>query len=358
MMVWQRIKKYFLWPVAIILAIIISYIVYLFAAYYRLPNYQTLTVKNNQSALLQPNHQYRAMTYNIGYGSYPPSYSFFMDGGKQSIATSKTAVKHSIAGVTATTKRIKPDFAFFQEIDTNGDRSRHVNEVNLVTQQLPTDSFVFGQNYDSPYLFYPLTHPIGKARSGLLTLAKAKVVSAVRYSLPIDRGLSKFTDLDRAFTVTKSRVTNGKYLLLVNIHMSAYTKNKAIQTAQFKKLFTFIQHEYKQGNYVLVAGDYNHTIMKNSDQIFKNHQQKLTWTNPFPRQKLPRAFYIPTMGLKQAKTPSVRNLNQPYKKGRTFVTMIDGYILSKNITATRIRVQNTEFKYSDHNPVVLTFKLQ
>ena len=357
-MLFKRVKKYFLLLLGTIFIIFIGYIIYLFAAYYRLPNYQTLSASNKQSVQIKPNQQYRAMTYNIGYGSYPPSYSFFMDGGKLSVAYSKKAVQQSNAGITTTTKKVDPDFAFYQEIDTNGDRSRHVNEVKLVTQQMNMYNSVFGQNYDSPYLFYPFTHPIGKARSGLLTLTKTNVVSASRHSLPIDTGLSKFTDLDRAFTVTKSRVNNGKYFLMVNIHMSAYTKNKAIQNTQFKKLFTFIHDEYKQGNYVLVAGDYNHAILNNSAKIFKTGNPKLTWTNPFPRKKLPNNFYIPTTGLKQAGIPSVRNLNQPYKKGRTFVTMIDGYILSKNITATDIHVHNTQFKYSDHNPVVLDFKLK
>ncbi len=354
----KRIKKYFLILLGIIFAIIIGYIIYLFATYYRLPNYQTLAASNKQSTLLKPKREYRAMTYNIGYGSYPPSYSFFMDGGKLSVAYSKKSVRQSIAGVTSTTKKVDSDFAFYQEIDTNGDRSQHVNEVNLVTKHLTNYGSVFGQNYDSPYLFYPFTHPIGKARSGLLTLTKANVVNASRHSLPIATDLSKFTDLDRAFTVTKSRVSNGKYFLMVNIHMSAYTKDKSIQNAQFKKLFTFIQDEYQKGNYVLVAGDYNHAILKNSSKIFKTSTPKLTWTNPFPKNKLPNDFYIPTMGLKQAATPSVRNLNQPYKKGRTFVTMIDGYILSKNISAKKIHVHNTEFKYSDHNPVVLDFELK
>ncbi|HAJ53381.1 MAG TPA: hydrolase, partial [Lactobacillus sp.] len=33
-----------------------------------------------------------------------------------------------------TTQAQNPDIAFYQEIDPDGDRSRHVNEVNMVTQ--------------------------------------------------------------------------------------------------------------------------------------------------------------------------------------------------------------------------------
>jgi endonuclease/exonuclease/phosphatase (EEP) superfamily protein YafD len=38
--------------------------------------------------------------------------------------------------------------------------------------------------------------------------------------------------------------------------------------------------------------------------------------------------------------------------------MIDGYILSKNIKAIKIKVVNTHFKDSDHNPVLLRFSLK
>ena len=40
------------------------------------PDDQALKVKNQQSAQFKPGQTYTAMTYNIGYGSYPPSYSF------------------------------------------------------------------------------------------------------------------------------------------------------------------------------------------------------------------------------------------------------------------------------------------
>jgi endonuclease/exonuclease/phosphatase family metal-dependent hydrolase len=51
-------------------------------------------------------------------------------------------------------------------------------------------------------------------------------------------------------------------------------------------------------------------------------------------------------------------LDQPYKPGKSFVTLIDGYILSPNIKAESVHVVSTGFQYSDHNPVVLKFQLK
>ncbi len=87
-----------------------------FTTYYRLPDDQALKVKHQQSAQFKPGQTYTAMTYNIGYGSYPPSYSFFMDGGKYSRAYSQQAVRKSINGVIKTTQAQKPDIAFIRKL--------------------------------------------------------------------------------------------------------------------------------------------------------------------------------------------------------------------------------------------------
>lgn len=106
------------------------------------------------TAALKTGKTYRAMTYNIGYGSYPPSYSFFMDSGKFSRAYSAAAVRRSLAGVVQTTQQIAPDVAFYQEVDRDGDRSR---QVALLAKGQSQSDMVFAQNYDSAYLFFPIT---------------------------------------------------------------------------------------------------------------------------------------------------------------------------------------------------------
>lgn len=187
----KRILKWVGGILGVLLLAAGGYLIYLFTTYYRVPDDQALKVKNQQSTQFKPGQTYTAMTYNIGYGSYPPSYSFFMDGGKYSRAYSKKSVRTSINGVIKTTQAQNPDVAFYQEIDPDGDRSQHVNEVKMVTGAQQQYANVYGQNYDSAYLFYPFTQPIGKAKSGIITLSKAKVDSSRRYSLPVDNDFKK-----------------------------------------------------------------------------------------------------------------------------------------------------------------------
>ena len=55
--------------------------------------------------------------------------------------------------------------------------------------------------------------------------------------------------------------------------------------------------------------------------------------------------------------PTARNACTEYLKNHNYTCIIDGYIVSDNIKASSRNI-NTEFKDSDHNPVVLTFSLE
>ena len=46
----------------------------------------------------------------------------------------------------------------------------------------------------------------------------------------------------------------------------------------------------------------------------------------------------------------------PYTKGVNYTSVLDGFIVSDNVTATAENI-DADFMYSDHNPVKLTFKL-
>lgn len=354
----KKIGKVLLTLLLLILLVLGAYVAYLYIAYDRLPDNQDLAIEQETSEQLKADVSYRAMTYNIGYGSYPPSYSFFMDGGTKSRADSKKSVEKNLRGVVETTEKIDPALAFYQEVDEDGDRSQHVNEVNWLRNNLFGYNSLYGQNYNSPYLFYPFNQPIGKATSGLVTMSKATMTDGKRYSLPIETNYNKFLDLDRAFTATKIPVDGSNDLIAINVHLSAYTKDRSVMEAQLNKLFNYMEDEYKKGNYVIVGGDFNHDVLGNSPEVFGTSKKRESWNQPFPKEDLPDGFEIPVDGLAKAKVPSSRKLNEPYDKKTAKVTLIDGFIVSDNITAEKVQVEENEFEYSDHNPVYLDFKLE
>ena len=107
---------------------------------------------------------------------------------------------------------------------------------------------VYAQNYDSPYLFYPLTEPHGKSKAGIVTLSDYTVTQALRRSLPIQSGFAKFLDLDRCYSISRIPVDGGKELILINFHLSAYTTDPTVADSQLEMLYNDLTAEYKKGN--------------------------------------------------------------------------------------------------------------
>ena len=137
-----------------------------------------------------------------------------MDGGKSSWAKSKESVNETVTGAAELVRSLDPEIVMFQEIDTDGTRSYHVDQKKLIDGILPEYTNVFAVNYDSPFLMYPLTQPHGKNHAGIGTYTKFDITSALRRSLPISESLSKLVDLDRCYSVSRIPVENGKELTI------------------------------------------------------------------------------------------------------------------------------------------------
>ena len=131
---------------------------------------------------------YTVLSYNIGFGAYEDDYGFFMDGGTESRAWSEERLTKNLSEISAFLTEQSPDFLLAQEVDIGSTRSYQVDERPYLTEALEDMSGVFCQNYDSPYLMYPLLRPHGASRSGLLTLSSAAITSAGRVELPVEGG--------------------------------------------------------------------------------------------------------------------------------------------------------------------------
>lgn len=334
--------------------ILATYFIYLLVDYKRLPDKQELTIVNQETNLPLPKKTYQITSFNIGYAAYPADYTFFMDGGKYSRAYSKENVLDNLSGIAKSLETLYSDAFLLQEVDTWAHRSYKINEVTYLSEALPTYHYTFGQNYDSSYLFYPITRPIGQSQSGLLTLSQFLLEKSTRFSLPIETNFNKYFDLDRAFTVTQTTFDHHP-VTLINVHLSAFTKDTSVLDAQIEKLAALMTSEYEAGRSVIVGGDFNHDLLGNSPAVFETKDETQTWTQPFPENLLPAHFSIAKTGLVEAKIPSVRENGVPYNPKTSFVSLIDGFIVSDDIEVNQVVVSDLQFANSDHNPVTLKF---
>lgn len=343
----------------LVLAAVLVYLAYALLTYYRVEDWQDLTVNGQGCGPAETGRTYTLLSYNIGFGAYSPDYSFFMDGGKFSRALSAEDAQANVTGALETAAAQDPDFVFLQEVDADATRSYHLDEQAMAAEALTGKAWVSAQNYDSPYLFWPLTCPHGASRSGIMTFSDRTVTSSVRRSLPVETGLTRFLDLDRCYTVTRVPVEGGRELCLYNVHLSAYTSDGTIATEQVKLLLADMEAEYAAGNYAVCGGDFNKDLLGDSGAVFGVAGEGQTWAQPFPEELLGGGIRLVVPDEDAGNpVPSCRNADRPYQPGTSFVLTVDGFLASDNVAVESASVVDTGFAWSDHNPVTLTFRLE
>lgn len=339
---------------AIVLAVL-SYLIYVVLSYHRIDNNLTLEIEGTATSMAPIDTELSLLTYNIGFGAYSADYSFFMDGGEHSRALSKDAVFHNTNGAVDVISKTDPDLVLLQEVDTDGTRSYHVNQKNLIADKFSGFDSVFAENYDSPYFLYPFHEPIGANKSGILTLSRFDIESSTRISLPVEKSVSKYFDLDRAYSMSIIKTDGGKDLVLYNVHLSAYTLDGTISEDQLKILSDDMQKQYEKGNYIIAAGDFNKDMLGDSSKYFERPSGEYNWAAPFNDSLLPQGI----KSYSGSNVPSCRNAETAFKgDGTDFVLSVDGVLVSDNIEVLSCETVDTSFAYSDHNPVNLKFILR
>ena len=350
-------------PLVILLLVVLvagGYVAYVFGTYSRIEDNLELEVKGDAQEAAAMDRDYTIVSYNIGFGAYTSDFTFFMDGGKESRARSEESVIECVNGTTETALSYDPDFVLFQEVDTDSTRSHHVDQAAQILEKCGekgTFDNVFAQNYHSAYLMYPILEPHGASNSGLLTVSKADITSSLRRSLPIATGFKKILDLDRCYSISRIPVENGKELILVNLHLSAYGTDASQGNAQLEMLFADLEEEYKKGNYVVCGGDFNHDFTGNSKEYFNpGTTEDHSWCQPFPEDVIAEGFSRCT-DYAEGMVSTSRNTDIPYSAD-SFTVILDGFIVSDNVDCSYVQNIDTGYPYTDHNPVVMRFTLK
>ncbi|MEG0804500.1 MAG: endonuclease, partial [Pygmaiobacter sp.] len=303
-----------------------GYAAYMQSHYYRIQDFDSLESGGapKESAPLCCGVPYSAMTYNIGFGAYNPEFSFFMDQGtmadgtvvrgKHARAQSSAIVKSNTQGAVRALQAQHADFYLLQEVDRKATRSFGIDQSAVAAAALPEYATVFASNFHSPYLLYPFHEPHGSVESGLLLLSRYNISVAVRRSYPVNESFfSRFFDLDRAFVLLRIPVENGKELVLINSHMSAYDKGGTVRARQLALLNSVLAEERALGNYVLAGGDFNHAL-GGSERAFASKQQFPGWVYTLKDTDLAEGYRV-VLADNIYKVATCRSSEIPYTAG-------------------------------------------
>jgi len=342
-----------------------------FLAYSTIDDYKPDKVEeiysSDQPDVLKDSTKLSLLIWNIGYCGLDRSMDFFYDGGKQ-MRPSREGVTENLKGVVSTLSGYSTfDFIMLQEVDLDSKRSYHFNMQEIIGEHFHNYGNFFAMNYKVDFVPIPLKEPMGKVRSGLLTLTKFNPSSVDRYSFPGNYSwpMGVFM-LDRCFMVNRYPVSvpvaedisgpsdsdENRELILINTHNSAYDDG-SLRKQQMKYLRDFLVDEYNKGNYVIVGGDWNQTPYGMKPEIpgYVFDTTNLT----FIEKDYPEPGWIWAF---DPDIPTNRRVTKPYNKETSPTTVIDCYLLSPNISMEHVRTVDVGFTYSDHQPVELRIQLQ
>jgi endonuclease/exonuclease/phosphatase family metal-dependent hydrolase len=296
---------------------------------------------------------YSVMIWNIGYAGLGAEMDFFYEGG-ESVRDSEDNTRRNLYKITEFLQANDTlDFILLQEVDNASKRSYKINQVDHLNMAMAGHFPFFATNYKVVYVPMPLMHPWGKVSSGLLSFTQHVPIETSRYSLPGDFEWPKsIFMLERCFLVNRFKLDTGKELLIINTHNSAYDDG-TLRLQEMNSLKEFLKVEEAKGNSFVVGGDWNQCPSgfepKFSGYLFDTTD--LYYVNKdFLQTDWSWAY--------DASIPTNRRVNIPYIKGQTAVTLIDFLLTSPKVEVLSCKTIDLSFKYSDHNPVIASFKLK
>ena len=339
---------------ATVLTLVGGFLIFASATTLKTKAVENMNIRGSVSSNLNKANEYKVLAWNMGYGCLDERQDFYYDGGKNVTGESKAVMKENVSAIKAKIQEINPDFFLIQEMDLNSHRSFNANQLKMFEETFDNSHYVnsFARNFKAGFIPIPLNNPMKNVESGIATFSKYQVSEAKRIQLPVPFSwpMSLF-NLKRCLLVSRMNM-GDKELVLINLHLEAYDDGEG-KAKQLKQLMDLMQEEYDKGNYVIAGGDFNQCF---SNVDLTKYPKIVDWVCPIIDVSL-----YPNFTFKMDDTyPTCRSLDKPYynsDKSTHQYYMLDGFILSNNISIKSFETINLDFKNSDHNPVVLSFSV-
>ncbi len=298
---------------------------------------------------------FNLLTWNVGYAGLGQEMDFFYDGGQQSGPSEKLNQKY-LHGIRNSLREVDSiDFWLLQEIDLESKRTYHINQKEGIQEMLYNFHHSFVLNYVVAFVPVPISNPMGKVKAGMMTSSLYKPSEALRVAYPLIASWpKKMVLLDRCFILNRHPLANGKDLLIMNTHNTAYIYDPELRVKELEVMRRFVLGEYNKGNYVIAGGDWN---MNPPDfeptADFNGHKFV-----PSKVKMEPTFFPDDWQWAYDNSAPTNRQNYKSFVKGENGTTYLDYFLVSPNVELLMTKTMDFEFEHSDHNPVFIQVKLK
>ena len=342
--------------IGLLVAFVGGVLIFASATTLKVKDFEEMKISGTVETKVNKDNNINLLTWNTGYGALDERQDCYWDGGKGVYGESKEVVQENIDAMKSKIDELDPDIFFLQELDIDSKRSYNINELESFKEVFKEDEYEesFARNFKAGLVPLPLYKMTGKVDAGIATFAKFDIAKSTRVQLPIPFSwpMSLF-NLKRCLLINRFAIEGSdKELVMINLHLEAYDDGEG-KAKQLKIMMDIMEEEYMAGNYVVAGGDFNQTF---STTNYQKYPKIGAWECP-----VIDADNYPNFTFKMDDSvPTCRYLSTPYAdadKDNFQYYMIDGFIVSKNVTINSIETIDLGFKNTDHNPVSMSIKL-
>jgi endonuclease/exonuclease/phosphatase family metal-dependent hydrolase len=301
----------------------------------------------NMAGLSRAGKEITVTTWNIGFAGLGAGADLFIDGGHSLRALSRSNIATAACAIADVLSGFQSDSVLLQEDAHGGFMTRGVEVHSAITKRLADYARCFWSDFSTMFTPKPFNF-----HHGIATFSKFQPSLSTALTLPQDP-LYYFGFLKKYYggIVQKYPVAGQGAWVVINIHLSAF--DDAARQCQLTALFEYAVAEFKAGNYVVIGGDWNMRLSK-TEFPHDAANRDTCKIYDLPQTALPQGWSLAV----DSTVPSVRTINAPYRKGWTYTSIIDGFVVSPNVRVDAVKTHDLQFEYTDHHPVSARFSIR
>lgn len=225
---------------------------------WRLPHpIEAVTVHSPPNALPAPSGPLRVVVWNVQYAAGRDRL-FFYDGG-DAVSVDRATVMRTLEAIRATLARLDPDVVLLQEVDRGSRRTAFVDQHAWLAEHLGLPCHGSATLHRVPYVPAPAHEHLGRVDMHLSTFSRYRLLPGTRVALPLLREswVRQQFNLRRCLTEIPLDRIGGPPLLLLNTHLSAFSRGDGTLQRQVAAVTARLARADLQGSPWLLGGDFN-----------------------------------------------------------------------------------------------------
>jgi len=296
----------------------------------------------------------KALVWNVQFAGGRDLH-FFYDGG-QAVGVPTPVVEQTLAGLRRVIRAEAPDIVLLQEVDRDSRRTGRLDQLLALAGE-EWACQVSTPYWRAPYVPHPSHEPVGRVDMHLATLSRFGIDRAVRHQLPLldEPMIRRMFNLRRAILETRLPIEGGGELVLLNTHLSAFSKGDGTLPRQMDVVAAHAAAAEDSGLPWIATGDFN-ALPPGDDSGRLGADAAYYAEQSTPIQPLFDQFSsaVP-LGELQADPEPWRTYLPP---GATRADRTLDYVFhGTRVQPLNLRVLHGAGDLSDHLPLVFTFRL-